>query len=201
MKAMFFLALMVMVQLSTATTLGAEMVSVRLPTIEGRYFVDLSVPAIYYDRDAHFELERIPLTVSGVSIHISGSFVVGQTQCDFDGLPPLPEPFPQHIEYFASMDDTINGGVFGAATTSPTESGSFEYTLPFSGIPGHVISWDFLKAGYGALHMNINFISFPECSILVWPEATIEDAELIIEGEFPVAVDQSTWGSIKSLFR
>jgi hypothetical protein len=197
-KRTFLLALAF--QIWVATGLGAETVSVPLPTIEGRYYVDLSVPAVYYNRQAHFELERVPLTVSTVWIHISGVFVVGQTQCDFNGPPP-DAPFPQRMEYLASIKDTINGSWWAADEMSPAESGAFEYTLPFSQLTGDVISWEFLKAGYGSLEMLVTFCSFPECTILVWPEATIEHAELIIEGQFPVAVDHSTWGSIKALYR
>jgi hypothetical protein len=181
MKIAFFLTLVL--QIWAATNLFGETVLVPLPTIEGRYFLDQSISAECYDRYAYFEPDRIPLSVSRVWIHISGTFVVGQTSC-FADMPPDME-FAEPVKYFASIGDTTNGSLFGATTMSPPASGPFEYTLPFSALFGDIISWDFLKAGYGSLHMNINWASYPDCRTLVWPEVTIEEAELVIEGEFP----------------
>jgi hypothetical protein len=195
MKKLIILCLIMHIWASANS--AAETVSVPLPTILGRYYADF--PSLYYRRSAHYMLDRIPLSVSGVWIHISGSFLVGETRCP----PPGPgdgESFPQGIEYYAAFVDTTSLWYPDAAALSPTQSGSFEYTLPFSR-PAMEVNWEFLKTGHGDLEMQIAFMMIPECSILLWPEATIDHAELLIEGQFPVAVDQGTWGSIKALFR
>ena len=193
------IAFALMLQIWALADTSAETVSVPLPMIQGRYYVDLSIPAMYYDRHDHFELARIPLSVSGVWLHISGAFVVGETFCPPYG-PGEGSSFPQSIEFFASLDDTTGVWDPVADAVSGTESGTFEYSIPFLRASREV-NWEFLNAGYGSLDMLITFMMFPECSVLVWPEATIEHAELIIEGRFPVAVGQNTWGSIKALFR
>jgi hypothetical protein len=197
MKGIVVLALAF--QALALTGAGAGTVSVPLPMIQGRYYVDESIPAMYYNRQDHFELARIPLSVSGVWLHISGTFAVGETSCWLSD-PADPDTFPQSLEFFASLDDTTGAWDPMADAVSGTVSGAFEYTMPFSRA-SHEVNWEFLKAGYGLLDMSITLGMFPECSVLLWPEATIEHAELIIEGEFPVAVEHSTWGSIKSLFR
>jgi hypothetical protein len=196
MKVMVVLALAL--QALALTGAGAETVSVPLPMIQGRYYVDESIPAMNYNRQDHFELARIPLSVSGVWLHISGTFAVGETSCWLSD-PADPDTFPQRLEFFASLDDTTGAWDPMADAVSGTVSGTFEYTMPFSRA-SHEVNWEFLKTGSGLLGLSTTFMMFPECSVLIWPEAMIEQAELIIEGQFPIAVDHSTWGSIKALF-
>ncbi len=186
--------LLMLLSMAAKSASSYELVTVPLPGIEGRY----SFTEGNNYRDMHFELDGVPFVVNRVWIHISGVFSVGEIMCN-DGTPAGPYLLP--VEFLATTEDTINGSWFGAASTSSEESGAFEYLNQFRRLLGRPISWDFLMAGYGNLNMDINFGLIPECWVTVWPEATIETAELIIECDFPIAVDQSTWGSIKSLFR
>ena len=129
MKGIITLALAF--QIWALTGAGAETISVPLPIIQGRYYVDLSIPAAYYNRQEHFEVGKIPLSVTGVSLHISGTFVVGETSCWLSD-PADPDTFPQSLEFFAWLDDTTGAWDPMADAVSGTESGTFEYTMPFS---------------------------------------------------------------------
>ena len=194
------IAFVLALQVGAVTGVSAETVSVPLPMIQGRYYVDINPPVtLHYHRQEHFELARVPLSVSGAWLHVSGTFVAGETSCWLYD-PADQDTFAQKIELFASLNDTT--GVWDpiADWMTGTESGPLEYTTPFLRASREV-NWEFLKAGYGLVGMTVTFMIFPECSVLIWPEATIEQAELIIEGEFAVAVDQSTWGGIKALYR
>jgi len=194
MKKILCVPLMLLFSVAARPSSAHELITIPLPGIEGRY----SFPERTYGRNMHFELDRIPVSVNRVWIHITGVFSFGETWCNTSGT--LEGPYPQGVEYLAEMKDTISGKWFYASSV-PSQSGVFEYTSQFKNFYGQTASWDFLMAGYGNLYMNINFGLIPECWVTIWPEGTLGTAELIIEGDFPVAVDQSTWGSIKSLFR
>jgi hypothetical protein len=106
------------------------------------------------------------------------------------------------MEFVATIWDTVGGYWWVADELSPAESGQFELTIPFEEIYGWPVTWDFLRGG----HANIEFSAYPgmllvDCPPLVWPDATITSATVIVEGEFEIAVEQTTWGSIKALYR
>jgi hypothetical protein len=177
---------------------STEIVEIQLPQLLGSYCV---TSACTSHHDIHFQLPRVPLAIHDVRIHISGTVNPGQYDCDFgDGLPIVPHPYS--MEFFASMPDTVGGYPWVVDGGSPEEAGQFDLTIPFRELYGWPVTWDFLNAGYG----NFEFSGMPhgllvDCQVLIWPEAVIEQAALIIEGDFEVGVESSTWGSIKSLFR
>ena len=191
--------LLVLVALAIATTgaMATELVEIQLPQLEGSYCFDSCTST----RSVEFTLGRLPLAIYDVRIHISGTVNVGQYTCDFgDGIPFSPAAFP--MEFLAAMKDTVGGYSWMADTASPMKSGSFDMVTSFRELYGWPVTWDFLLGGHGSFW----FTGMPpgllvDCWLLVWPEATIEHASLIIEGDFEVGVEQSTWGSIKSLFQ
>jgi hypothetical protein len=194
------ISLAFVVLLAALPALASETLHVPLPALEGRYYVDPGPPwVVQYGRSVHFELTRIPLTVYDVSFRITGTFTVGSVYCELTGIGSTT---PQALEYFADIEDTAHAAGFYAAAQSPAHDETFDYAASFQKVV-HTseADWNFLKAGYGRVDMSANFIMFPECTVLVWPEATIESAELIIEADFQVGVEKSTWGSIKSLYR
>lgn len=176
----------------------AEIVEVQVPQLIGSYCMDSSCVNNHH---VHFGLSRHPLAVYHVWLHLSGTVTVGEYMCDFYG--GMPEgPYPYRMDFLASMRDTVGGYWWMAEQWSSEQSGHFEITIPFRELYGWPVTWDFLRAGYG----SFGFSAGPQgtlvdCWHLVWPNATIDEAALIIEGEFEVAVESSTWGSIKSLYR
>ena len=193
-RAILIFAAMV---IAAADPAAAEIIEIPLPTLQGWYGIDEA--CICYG-EAFFQLERMPIVISSVAIRLSGTATVGQYTCDF-GIGPQSYPF--RFYFSASMRDTVSGYLWGAYGDSPEESGAFEFVAPFKQVLSRwPVSWDFLMAGYS----RVNLTAMPEgiivdCGVLDWPSATIEAATLIVEGEFKIAVDQSTWGSIKALFR
>jgi hypothetical protein len=192
----YLLALIALAVVAMGATAG-ELVEIDLPQLEGMYCFDTCGSSRLVD----FQLDRLPLAIEGVRIHISGTVSVGQEMCDYgDGL--LMGPFPYPMALVAQMMDTVGGHPWFAGAPLADESGNFDMVVPFRGLYGWPVTWDFLLSG----HVKFSFAGegsglIPECWITELPEATIEHASLIIEGEFEVGVEQSTWGSIKSLFR
>ena len=192
------LAYVALVLVATGATAG-ELVEIDLPQLEGRYCFDT---CDYSNRSVDFQLDRFPLAIEGVRIHISGVASVGQEMCDLYGDGNVTGPSPYPMAFTAWMMDTVGGHPWFAGAPMPVESGSFDMVAPFRELYGWPVTWEFLLSG----HVKFSFGGqlsglFPECWITELPEATIEHASLTIEGEFEVGVEQSTWGSIKSLFR
>jgi hypothetical protein len=194
---MKYLLIVLALALTTTGAMATELVEIQLPQLQGSYCFSTCTST----RSVEFNLDRLPLAIQGVRIHISGTVNVGQYTCDFgDGIPI--GPLPYSMEFVASMKDTAGGYWWMADDLSPEESGSFDMVIPFRELYGWPVTWDFLQGGHGSFSfIGMGHMLLVDCSIPVWPEATIEHASLIIEGEFEVGVEQSTWGSIKSLFR
>jgi hypothetical protein len=187
-----FVALMI----AASSHVLAEVIEVPLPTLQGWYGID-GVCVCY--GDAYFQLGRKPNVINGVSLRLSGTVHVGQYTCDFG---TGPNTYPFRFYFSASMWDTVSGYPWGAHAYSPEESGEFEVLAPFRQFYHWPATWEFLLAGYGRVYLTASPEGiFTDCDALDWPSATIEDAVLMIDGEFEVSVDQSTWGSIKALFQ
>jgi hypothetical protein len=181
--------------LLVADIASAETLEVQLPQLVGLYSKDGTL-----GRSASFQLGKIPTTVLQVEVRISGTVNLGQYQCDF-GTGPGEAPYPYNgIIFSMQMPDTVaDYWWFGGAISG--NGGQFEHTIVFNALTGHPVTWDFLKAGYGEIQFGAGpYNPWVECSAVVWPEATVKEAVLIVEGDFVVGVEKSTWGNIKALF-
>lgn len=170
----------------------AEVVEVPLPALQGRYYLEDIV-----ERSASFQMERVPISISGASIRISGTLIIGEMYCENPSGIMLPEPYP--INFVAYMSDSVTGDVWYAGEISPLVSGEFEIAMPFMELHG---TWQFLLDGQG----TVKFAGPPVmiimlCSPASWPDAIVTSAALLVDGEFPVAAENTTWGGIKGLFR
>lgn len=193
-------ALVVLTLAAAPPARALETVTVPLPGVEGRYWVDTLGMVPHYSRAFHFRMERIPISVNRVWIHLSGTAVTGEMRCapSYVGDPNV-GPYPLPLGLYPAFVDTVSGGVLGATCRMPDDGGAFDCTSRLDPILGYE-TWDFLEAAYGNILVDASFMILVECWPTIWPEATIESAELLIEGEFPVAVERTTWGSIKSLY-
>lgn len=176
---------------------ASELEETQLPELQGFY----SVFDTSSTRYASFQLDRIPTRIYNVWIRLSGSANVGEYSCYFySGFPEGPYPYP--VDFFATIQDTVNGRPWIAERVAPEETGDFELTIPFQEIYGWPVTWDFLKSGRGTVKLaGGTIIIVAMCCPDVFPDATVTEAVLIVEADFQVPVDQSTWGSIKSLLR
>lgn len=181
--------------ISFASAFASNINEVELPDLIGYY------PGPSTGRSCEFVLDITPIEVYSVWIHFSGSVNVGEKYCIIVAPPPVgPDPAP--MEFIAYMRDTVSGDLWWAYCLTELESGSFEFTLLFEPFPIGEPTWEFIILGGGTVDLNA-YAGFliPECWFEVYPDATIEEATLIIDGDFPIAAETYTWGRIKSLFK
>jgi hypothetical protein len=188
--------LIVLVGISIASASVSEPVEIQLPELIGSYSSTMT------NRLCAFVLSAAPSEVDSVWIHFSGSVTVGERYCYIGGTPPPVGPDPVPMEFIVYMDDTVSGETWWAHCLTELESGSFDFTLLFEAAPNEEPTWEFIILGGGTVDFNaIPPAIIPDCWYEVFPEATIEEATLIINGEFPIAAETYTWGSIKTLFK
>ena len=173
---------------------AAEIVEIPLAGLVGTYGSGNSL--CYSSRTASFQLDRIPDTVYAVSIRMSGTLVVGEMHCEW--APPTTEP--KGLYFDGGMKDSLNSVGWGAHFGTPDESSAFENQVQFIPSPG--ATWEYLKSGRGDVSIHTwagnNFV---ECWMVTCPLATVTEAVLVIEADFPVSTRESSWGAIKSLYR
>ena len=171
----------------------AEIINVPLAGLNGVYTCQPSP-----SRTAVFTLRSVPVVVRSVSIKLSGETTVRQWFCDLD------PPFDLPVTLYAAIPDPLTGGVWYTYGVAAPVTGPFEierrfvpYAPEYFGQP----TWDFLRTGgnvgvYGGGAPIIDICwSIGELS-----SATVTSASLLIDGDFPIPVEPTTWGHIKSLF-
>jgi len=190
-----FLFIIVLMALVLSDSAPAEVVEVPMPELRGRYFAEDTIT-----RYASIQMYPAPLSIAGVSIRITGTHIFGEIWCETGGGFMVPQPYP--VAFHASIPDTVNGDWWMASQSAQLPSGDFEITMPFQQLYGWYVTWDFFLAGYAEVRLDGPGAGFIlTCTPTIWPDATVTDAVLLVDGEFPAATEQSTWGSIKALFR
>jgi hypothetical protein len=168
----------------------AVVVEIPLPGLLGDYPLSESNGT----RTTTFHLPQAPSVIHSASFRISGTAVLGSANCDEFG------DGSWAMEYFSDMKDASLKLWLSAPHPPVIPSGPFGWTAPFSTSDG--ATWDFLMDGEG----EISLYGAPTallglCQQGVVPSGTVTEAVLIIDAEFPVATEPSTWGRIKALYR
>jgi hypothetical protein len=185
--------LMVLVAMSYTSVYSSEIIEVPLPDLIGFYSNTT--------RTCEFELDIAPTEVYAVWIRYSGTLNAGAQYCYIGGPDPV-GPDSMGIGFNATMRDTVSGDLWIADRFTENESGSFEMTVQFEPTLIGEPTWEFLIAGGGKVScLGYSSPTIPDCYYNPEPTATIEEATLIIEGEFPVATETNTWGRIKALLK
>jgi hypothetical protein len=185
-----------LMELAAVNAASSEIVEIPLPALNRTYRCD-STGCDNWDT-ASVQLERVPETVYGVWIRVSGTVTAGQFWCDF-GWPP-PYMIPVGMQFGADMYDSLNGHWWGAGFVTLDESGTFQYQAQFGQCCG--ATWEFLRSRKADVRLGAwPNCAFLECEPRVWPEATVNEAVLVIEADWSVATRGSSWGAIKSLYR
>ena len=190
-----FILTFVLVAFALLESPSAEIVQVQLPELQGRYFTEDTI-----SRCAAFQIDPAPFSIAGVSIRLTGTHNYGEIWCEAGAGISVPQPYP--VAFHGSIPDAVNGDWWMASFPGEMPSGDFEITMPFVELYGWHVTWDFLLAGYGEVRLDgpgAGFLLI--CTPMIWPEATITDAVLLVDGEFPVSTKTGTWGSIKALYR
>ena len=106
------------------------------------------------------------------------------------------------MDVFATFDDAEATHLWVASEPMPGQSGAFEWTAEFRAIPASARDWGFLLDGeasvvlFGAPAPLVGL-----CEVITQPTATVTEAVLIVDAEFAVPVDETTWGRVKALYR
>jgi hypothetical protein len=113
---------------------------------------------------------------------------------DGGGVSPLPMDLGAYM--------TANGPAsFWIASdhTQGQTTGPFSWTALFHNTPP-TATWSFLMDGIGDVTL-VGADPGTWCNVLASPSTVITEAVFIIDAEFPVAVEPSTWGKVKALYR
>ena len=175
------------------TAANAVVIEIPLPGLLGAYPLDES----HGTRTVTVVLPQIPTAIHGASFRVSGTTVVGSITCEWG-----PGLWPTDIE--AIMDaGNVHYWFASDHTHMPQVSGPFAWTADFRPTPPLGTTWEFLMDGeaqvqlYGAPAILVGLCFLNPSP----PSAVVEEAVLIIDAEFPVSIDASTWGAIKALYR
>jgi hypothetical protein len=170
-------------------TSKAEVIEVPLLALHGTYAEGATI-----SRTAAFQLERGPVVVHGAWLQLSGVATAAETECDGGGTYPWP------VDFSASMEDVFSGGLWIAGGATSGDEGAFDIVDGFWPIVG--ATWEFLKDGAG----EIELYGTPAPLVgMCWPitpppEVIIEEAVLIVDADFPVPAEGTTWGALKALY-
>jgi hypothetical protein len=179
-------------------TVQAEIVEIPLVNLHGAYHVYFNQPqGDATTRISSFQLDQLPTEVRGAWIRISGITVVGEQDC----LPELGEgPFPYPFVFNFLMKDSTTGEWWSGGGLTSYESGPYEITVELNALFG--ASWEFLKEnGRGEVRAEGGWGFVLMCWGVVGPSASVEQAVLIIDADFPVPVENTTWGRIKEIYK
>jgi hypothetical protein len=159
----------------------AVVVEIPLPGLLGAY------PPVL--RTTSFELSAPPSAIHGVSLRISGTLEFGMLDCE-EGQ------FPTGCNARGDMWDAPTH--LWSAGYYMDMAGYFSWTQPFETSSG--ATWNFLADGSGEITFQAGYV-LTWCFELRPPTVTVTEAVLIVDAEFPVAIESSTWGKIKALYR
>jgi len=158
-------------------------------------------------REMTLRFDRLPITVYGGTIRLQGYIDRGWWECDYGSVPI---PIPIDMYFTATMSDSVTGGSWRAKTfiTCPVDvwgSSPFppcEFDIRISFLPVNNASWDFLRAGRAHIVLSAEpgYIGVGFDCIHYDPAGHLYLASLIVDADYQISVEPSTWGSIKALF-
>jgi hypothetical protein len=174
-----------------ASSARALTVEIQVPGLIGPYPISPSVTT----RSTSVKLPAIPTVINSVSLRITGTQAMGHLVCPLGTFQDWP------MLFYGSMQQDEDH--WWLAPYSPASDGSFTQTLSFAPSPPEGASWEFLMDGTGMVQLfgNPNFLEGPCWEDAVAPTGEVTEAVLIIEGDFALPVESSTWGRIKALYR
>ena len=188
-----------MIAFAAVNAVVAETVEIPLPALLGTYGCENTL--CVDSRTASFQLDILPDTIYAVSIRLSGTVTVGEYWCSSGGGPPFYAD-SVGMDFNAHMLDSLNSHWWSAEYITPDEDGAFEYQVQFEQLFG--ATWEYLESGRGDVSLTGGPpVTIPECGPITYPVATLTEAVLVIEADFPIPIstDDKSWGAIKSLYR
>ena len=182
---------LILMSFSFTIVLGSEITEIPLPELHGLYSYDAELI-----RNSVFQFDVNPDTIYNAWIKLSGVTEVGLWFCE-----TVYHPVFWRLEFKASLNDTLTGGIWKAQEIIPVD-GSFDLLISFTSNSG--ATWEFLNSGQGMLWLQGKPEHMPPggsyCYGLSPPWAEVYEAFLVIEADIKVAVENTSWSAIKSLF-
>ena len=180
--------LAVLVGLCLAMPAGGAAVELPLPDLVGEYAPSAN------ERVVMIQLPALPEAIHGAWLRLSGVAEVAQIACDEGGV----GPWPSHIR--ALMPD--DQGRMWSVERLMESAGVYAWTAAFSTRPAEPADWIFLLDGQAELTLHAGLGAIPlGCVVQYEPTVWIQEAVFILDADFPVPAEASTWGRIKALFR
>ena len=201
-RMQILLLIMLALMICSMDTAHATKVEIPLPQLSGHY----DQASYWPTRQMTFRFDRLPIDISGVSIKLQGFYDPGYWYCDF-GVPfSFPVAWP--IRFLATMSDSVTGGVWRAerviyGLNYGMDLSPFDFVTTVAFLPQNGASWDFLRAGRGSLLLNARPEAMSGGGLSCnsrYPKANVYIATLIVDADYQIGTEQSTWGSIKALF-
>ena len=183
-----------------STTAHTETLEITLPNLVGLYDVDGVA-----SRLDTFRLVKMPTTVNNVTIRLTGFHQATLLSCDF-----VSYDVPCLATINAIIPDVMTPATWEVHVYAPWYSPwlsmlqppyEFETILAFESTSG--ATWDFLDTLEGTIVLDCHTGSYNTYHCYISPnEPSVEItwAALVIDGEFSVAVKESSWGAIKAMY-
>lgn len=174
--------------LSMATGAAAETVEVALPALLGPYPVSPGE----FARTATVVLPKTPQLIHGCSLRIVATGTIGVADCGSIGhLDAWPMEYVAEMEgneWIAFHDPHFSPGLFESTAT-------FE---PFIGEP----TWELLLDGQADVTLSgAPWSALGSCDPVVVPMGNVLEAYFVVDADFELPVEATTWGRIKALYR
>lgn len=143
-----------------------------------------------YQGSGTYSISEIPTSIDNVSIRFVGVASMETICCPEQGCWPW---------WLSAYLDDLDLGVIWRASELAMNDGPFDITGDFQ--CGESSSFEFLRGGSGEIRLWAapNVVSFPvPCP---YPSGNLEQAFLVISGDFLVPTTANSWGVVKSLYR
>ena len=184
-------ALAVLLLLVSAAPALAVVIEIPLPALNGSYGAERTVPLV---------LPAAPSVIYGASFRVTGTAQVGSLICynTQTGNYDLPAVWPAEVFIYAHDGSHSKSWYLDELVGTTGPIALEKVARPLSGA-----NWNFLLDGVGAVTFHgggAGYITICS-STSAPPTVTVTEAVLILDAEFPVAIESSTWGRIKALYR
>ena len=185
--------------LASNPLMSGERIEASLPALVGLYSQDG-----IGERSDIFHLSKFPVHIDSVFIRLRGTHYVGA----YYHISSIAGA-PWGMKLSAVIPDSMSGGYWQASDYAPIDVSSccpppsveFVMEIPFQSQSG--ATWEFLSCCEGEVDLGGSpwALNTWVCSGAPKPTVQIDEAVLVILGDFLVGTESSTWGGIKSLFR
>lgn len=180
-----------------AAPAAATVIEVPVPELLATYSCSEEPLAAGCSRSVTIQLPAMPTTIRSVAFRIHGPAALASAIRDGGAVQQVGTYLEAHLH------EPGQGGSDWFAEYTITDSGAVAHTQPFAFPPLSSSTWDFLLDGAATLDfILVTFAPILEC-FLTGPadSTTLDDATLLVDGDFPTSVSRPSWGRLKRICR